>query len=615
MPGVFVAVGEFSRERLSAAVKKLENAPAHRSEITTISPHLAVGWAGPQECIDHQGWATKAGDEVYVWQYGHACKATPQPARIRAAEILGDYMSHGVETCYAYEGSFVILIVDLRLQRLYVVPDRLCTQPLYHARAGDAIVLGPEVKALCTAIGTAPSLSRDALVGFLSAGYNIGTQTLFTDIQKLEMGKMLEIGIDHPRRLSAHRFWKLEFSSTDKFTRRRDAENALFQSIVDAHRLMLADEPSFQILLSGGADARGMLGACNLLDAHPARAVCWGFLKEAPRSDASISRSLAERFGIPWDFIAMRTDTFVDNCEHWAYVSELSNDNFGWYSEGFGTLVHLHETGHPCSLIGDESWGWHGFAYDEFQAYSKVLPATVPASLLALMIENRRETAASAYVNNIRDVMRDCHDTDWTDRKDFFYLHARVARFIFALGYYRGHVLEQRRPFLTRSVLDVVRRMPAEYRVHKNLYLTMLERRFPGVARVPYASVNSLLDWNYDLRTNARLRDFFLELLNDPVIETGALGDLIDMGRFRALRDAFFTENPAPIVRQARASDLARQYVRKMLWRHPFYKHVDRWSNSHQQMKRSVTIAPIDILRRVAILVLLERQLCRFSSS
>jgi hypothetical protein len=287
----------------------------------------------------------------------------------------------------------------------------VCTQPLYYTRNGDDIVIGPEIKALATAIGITPTLSTQGIVGFLSAGYNIGAQTLFAGIQRLEVGKMLEIALDRPRQLSVRRFWKLDFSSTDKITHRRDAEDALFQSIKDAHRLLLADKPAFQILLSGGADSRGILGACSVLGTLPAKAVTWGLLKDVPRSDASISRALADRFEVPWQFILTQTDNFVDNCEQWAYVSELSNDNFGWYAEGFGTLRYMQETGYPCSFIGDESWGCQGFAYDESHAYGKVLPANVPTSLLSLMPENRRDTAAASYVENLRETMRDCEDT------------------------------------------------------------------------------------------------------------------------------------------------------------------------------------------------------------
>jgi hypothetical protein len=209
--------------------------------------------------------------------------------------------------------------------------------------------------------------------------------------------------------------------------------------------------------------------------------------------------------------------------------------------------------------------------------------------------------------------MRDCHDTDWTDRKDFFYLHARVARFILALGYHRGQALEQRRPFLTRGVLDVVQRLPAELRIYKNLYLTMLRRYLPKAARAPYPTVNSLPDWNYDLRMNAALRDCFLQILHDPLIESGSLGDLIDPGRFRALRDAFFAQRPAPVDRRSRASRVIENHAKQLLWRQPIYKRVDAWTHSRTRERPARAIAPLDILRRVAIVVLLERQLQRFT--
>ena len=298
---------------------KLVNLPSHRSEAVTLSAELlALGWAGPRERIECQTWAGEPGQEVHVWRYGHTFADAVPPEPISAAQILRDYMSVGIEACYEYEGCFVIVVADLRQQRLYIVPDRLCTQPLYYTRAGDDIVIGPEVKALSTVIAKAPTLSKDGLIGFLSMGYDIAARTAFRDIQRVEMGKMLEITLDRPRRCSARRFWKMDFSSTQKLTDRRDAEDALRESIKHAHRVLLSDQPTFQILLSGGADSRGMLATCYLLGVLPAKAISWGLLQDAPRSDAAIAKSLAERCGVPLDFIATRTDTFIENCEQWA---------------------------------------------------------------------------------------------------------------------------------------------------------------------------------------------------------------------------------------------------------------------------------------------------------
>jgi hypothetical protein len=614
MPGVAVAVGSFEPERFSAAMRKLAHIPAHTSRAIHVAPGLAIGWAGFEKRADIAA-ANSASGEVQVLRYGHSFKDDDTPRPVVADDILREYLAGGVAACVDYDGSFIIVIVDRRSQKLFVVPDRLSTQPLYYATRGNDIVIGPEVKALSTTLRVTPALSIEGVVGFLAAGYNVGTQTIFAGVQRLELGKMLEIDLASSK-LTSRRFWKLDFATPDKFRKRADAEDALYEAIKHGHRLLMADNEPFQLLLSGGADSRGILGTCSALQVMPAKAMTWGFLKDVPRSDASISRRLAEQFGVPWHFIETRTDGFIENCEQWAYVSELANDNFGWYAEGFGTLNHMQQTGYSTSFIGDETWGWQGFAFDEAQSYAKVLAPSVPPSLLALMHESQREAAADRYVANIRDVMRDCQDTDWTDRKDFLYLHGRVARFIFSLGYNRGHATEQRRPFFTRAVLDVVRRLPTELRTHKNLYRTMLKRHMPQTTRVPYASVNSLPDWSYDLRTQKPLRECVLGLLNDPTKESSTLGALLDADRFGQFRDAYFAEIPSPISRQAPpASKVIKSQILEMLWTNSNHKYLDRWKNARDSSgaPRSI-VQPVDVLRRVAILVLLERQLNRFQA-
>lgn len=614
MPGLLVAVGDVPAERFRLAAQTLLHTPASKCSTARPSPDVAVAAIGSPDRVDWSS-STIAEHSVQVWRYGHTFKDDSAPRAVGAAEILSDYLARGVEGCCTYDGAFVIVIVDTRSQTLHVTPDRLCTLPVQYQRRGDDIVIAPEVKALGAAFGKTPTLSTDGVVGFLAAGYNIGEQTIFSEVRRLELGKRLEISLTRPRQVSAHRFWKLDFSSHDKLTQRDVAEGALHAAILQAHKVLLSDRPKFQILLSGGADSRGMLAACTRTGQSPARALSWGLVQEAPRSDAAISRALARQFGVPWEFITTRTQDFVDNCEQWAYVSELANDNFGWYTEGSGALRALQETGLPCTLIGDESWGWQGFARSAAQAHGKVLPATAPSILLSLLPDARRAAAAAAYEGAIAAVMRDCADEDWNDRKDFLYLHGRVARFIFSLGYYREHATELRRPFFVRAVLDVVQRAPAEFRVFKNLYRTTLKRYLPETVRAPYAAVNSLPDWDFDLRTDARLRGCFASLLHDPIIDSGVLSGLFDPRAYRRLRDDWFAQAPTPVARTIPPSKLLKAQLKESLWAHGSFKHVDRVLSLRRPSAVRPQVRPVDILRRVAILVLLERQLPRFAGA
>jgi hypothetical protein len=97
--------------------------------------------------------------------------------------------------------------------------------------------------------------------------------------------------------------------------------------------------------------------------------------------------------------------------------------------------------------------------------------------------------ADQLYSEAIASISRHCQNSDFIDRKDFFYLHGRIARFIFSLGYYKELSTPLRRPFLSNTVLEVVRRLHARHRIWKNLYISTLHRHFPSVMAIPVNSI------------------------------------------------------------------------------------------------------------------------------
>ena len=117
---------------------------------------------------------------------------------------------------------------------------------------------------------------------------------------------------------------------------------------------------------------------------------------------------------------------------------------------------------------------------------------------------------------------------------------------------------------------------------------------------------------------NQRLRECFLGLLHDPLIESGTLGGLIEMARIQRAARRLLCGSAHAIQSQGLvASRVIKSRVKEMVWRNPTYKYLDRWMNSRLPAgrRRSDIVPPIDILRRVAILVLLERQLHRFQDA
>jgi hypothetical protein len=310
---------------------------------------------------------------------------------------------------------------------------------------------------------------------------------------------------------------------------------------------------------------------------------------------------------LPYD-----TDQLAEIASEWVYVSELANDNIGRYGEGMGAVRNFYSTGADFTFIGDEAWGWRGYAANEIEARAHVLAPTLPPQIRSILRSDQVGRFESLYEESLGRIMQPCENTDATDRKDFLYLHGRVARFIFTLGYYREISSEMRRPFLANGVLDVVRQLPREHRVHKNLFISMLEKFLPRTMKYPEMDVPSLPDWSYDLRHKQPLRTYFRQLLDFSNLEDTPLGSMIDQTAFERVRDEFFSAQVRPLNRQASTKVRIKRAARQAVTSRP---RLDRFLT---KVRRQVAPAgpgnALDPLWRIALCVLLQRNLARFRS-
>jgi hypothetical protein len=546
--------------------------------------------------------------QAAVLVYGSIFREDPQPHRVFAADLLGAVRSQRlVEALGDCDGGYVVVGVQVAQGAVTVLADRMGSQPIYYATGERAFAFGPEAKAVLTLTGVTPRYSRTGLLGFLTTGYNLGAHTLFEGVSYLEPGTVLTHHLPTGA-TTVRRYWCMEFAPEERFEHRRVAEEAAFDAVVRSHRLLLSDRPaSHQILLSGGWDSRGMLGALRHIDSPPRQAIAWGLREDIPGSDACIAASLASAHDVPFRFLPYSTGAFVDNASEWAYTSELANDNVGWYGEGLGSLRDFYAAGSGVSFVGDEVWGSDGRPDGDRQARASAsMPKVVPVSLEAILRPAAARDARAAYDAALREVMAPCTAQDFTDRRDYLYLHGRIARFIMSLGYYKEHATEIRRPYLTKSTFEVVTRLPTKFRQYKNLYGTMLARYLPGVTRFTDNVVSSLPDWSYDVRREPPLRDFLLSLLNYRELEDGPLAELVDREAFEAMRDGFFT---APVVPVDRTCGRWRAAQRTLLLRSRTLHRVNAFRKSLRYERYDRPTSEFDVLRRIALLVLLQRRL------
>jgi hypothetical protein len=537
---------------------------------------------------------------VAVHLTGHVRRRTRPYGDISAADFLRDYLQGTLDPDNA-DGGFIGCIVDLGRNRLQLFNDRLGTLPLMYAMNDHGFAFGPEAKAIFPTLGMQPRYADPGLVSFLSAGYCLGDQTLFEGVHFLEPGTILTVDLG-TLALSSERYWKMAYAEDQSLVNRKAASAILFDAIKESHESLLGARDSvFDILLSGGLDSRCMLACAARAGRIPNRTFGWGMRADIPYSDSDIASKIARRFGVRYDFFGYDTAAFLDNAKSWSYISELANDNIGWYAEGASVLAHSYDPSADYTLVGDEAWGWGGVPANTEQAISSVIPHTVAPLFARSVKPEMRDSCNVMYRASIERGLRESDNNGLAEQKDYLYLHGRVARFIFSLGYYKELATEVRRPFLTRAILDVVRGLPRELRYHKNLYRSVLHTYFPELRRFPQNMCSSLPDWRYDVTYHPPLRDFFTGLLSRKSLEASAISGLLDPCAIERAWTDYLQVPVRPIDRNVRRMRLIKH------WLVP--EHARIWRARRGDALGGIgPRTDLDFFRALALLILLERQ-------
>lgn len=549
MPGIVGVIrGGGATPGVGASLDLLCHLPGYRRRETSPEDGLAIGQVWRPGDDGSRDWHAENGVSAFVT--GAVFRPGAAPARIGAREIAADYAAHGEITPDRYDGSFVVVLHDAGRKTIRVWGDRLGGLPVHYAATGEGIAFAPEAKALFPALGLSPAFDANGVLSFLACGYCMGERTLFRDVRRLEPGTVLTIATG-TRAFSTSRYFKMVYRPERAFRRRIAAEDAIHAALVEAHRMMMCDDDGrAEVLLSGGVDSRSILAVLDGIGARPRAAVSWGIRDDIPKSDGAVAADIARSYGVPFRFIRYDTDAFTDVARDWCRISELANDNIGWYAEGAPLLVSDYSSGAAFMATGDECFGVGGWVRSVEEMREDVLPAQLPATLAEIIAPRRRQECASIYDGEIDAVLAPCDNDDLIDRKDFLYVHARLARMVYSLGYYKELAVELRRPLTASCVLDVMQRIPARYRVLKNGFVSMLERVYPAVLRYPKATVDSLPDWEYDVRAKPALKALLLEALADDRLSMPVVGDLLDRDAARALRDRYFGERARPMRRE-----------------------------------------------------------------
>ena len=114
MPGIVGVVGDLKPLRFSSAIEKIKYFSNYEIRHYKISPTLNLAHVSRPSKRKYDSWHENRQLGLAVLLDGAVFRQDPQPRRLSAADVLHDFLDKEWEAWQEYDGSFCIVIIDVR---------------------------------------------------------------------------------------------------------------------------------------------------------------------------------------------------------------------------------------------------------------------------------------------------------------------------------------------------------------------------------------------------------------------------------------------------------------------------------------------------------------------
>lgn len=271
------------------------------------------------------------------------------------------YEEFGLGLFSRLRGMYAFALWDAPSERLVLAVDHIGMKPLYlHERAGK-LLFASEVKALLADPQTPRTIDLAVLDTYLSFGYMIGDETLFSGIRRLPPGHALVVENGTTR---LHPYWAFGRNyladnrngaghlpaARDEASVVRMARDLLSESV----RLHLRSDVPLGLFLSGGVDSASIL-ALMAAEGNTVQTYTVGYDTQTPDNELNQARRIAAYFKTDHHERIITADDWWAGFEKYVYHHDEPNAN----SSAISLLLLAEETARHVKVVltglgGDE---------------------------------------------------------------------------------------------------------------------------------------------------------------------------------------------------------------------------------------------------------------------
>lgn len=163
-------------------------------------------------------------------------------------------------------GMYAFAVLDQHDNTLTIVRDAFGIKPLYFYASSTSFAFASEISALESLLNHRLGLNQESMLTYLAFGtYDLGSDTFFKDVHRLEAGHLLRLDLDE-RTINPDvmRWWwpSVAEKAIDFF----DAAEMVRECFLENVRLHLRSDVPLGVALSGGVDSSSIACALHYLE-------------------------------------------------------------------------------------------------------------------------------------------------------------------------------------------------------------------------------------------------------------------------------------------------------------------------------------------------------------
>ena len=487
MTGIFGYYGQtIEKNKIFDAIK---NIGYNIKEITEFNSCL-LGATGIKSPIE-KNLTLKTDNDIAIVTCG---KIFNEEAPDLQTRIINFYKTGNLNRLKELNGSFAAILYDVTQAKLILMNDRFGTIKIFYFSDKNCLYFAPKIQPLIE-WGAKKTIRKDAIYDFFSFGFLLGEKTFFKDIYQLPPASILE---KTKNETTLTQYWDYKFDYTNNGTRPKkeliDELGKIWEKSVERR---ISKGEKIIVPLSGGYDSRAILAA--VLKYTPKENITTFTFGEKGSFDFEIGKLIAEKACVKNEILGVEKEDF-----------EVQNRISFKDTEGMidATPYCAIKEYQKLKKYGDQIWS--GFMGGEIMG-SLVMPKMMNYRLKSKkdyehaknLIFSWRirynekiiKKLCSPLLKNLPDIRdsfnQTMKDIDKIDSKQFIdycttwlykyeewnYTSFCVLRF--------QNLYEYPIPFLDYDLVDFMLKIPPKLRLNKDLYETMLIKKYPELFALP----------------------------------------------------------------------------------------------------------------------------------